>query len=299
MKLLIALHLVYLDQWDDIKSRLLSVPVDFDLHVTVVEQISDVNLLSYIENDIHSNFKSASIFRVNNKGADLGGFFYVMSELMKANREYDLVIKIHTKGDSQWRNKLLMDILPESRAFTKIINQFSNDDSMGMYGSYLYPYDYYNINHVLFYCKKLALPVNTGWAIYKNRNKLFDVNNIAELIKHSLVNQKFEDRPDIDVEGYLTRHATLDHQFNEENRDWFIDNGFYTKLPYYPGTMYWIKFDIIFKLNKVMKLEDLYQDFEDGYESDCHSQKVTHAWERLLPIYAQMIGYSVWQAANE
>lgn len=296
MKILITLHLAYIDQWHEIKNKLHLIPVNFDLSVTLIEEINDLCKLSLIEQDINNSFPDASIYRIENRGADLGGFFYSISRELEKNKNYDIVIKLHTKKDNIWRNKLFNDLLPSAAVFARVIDQFNEDDSMGMYGSYLYPYDYYNIKYVLHYCRVMGLSINTSWDKYKHNHHLSDEVPLRSLIDHSLSRGSIDDRPDIDEAAFLDKHASLDSQFNEEHRQWFIENGLFAKLPYYPGTMYWIRFEVLKNLQRVIDLEKLFYELEIGYEDDGKIQKITHAWERLIPMYAQLTGFSVWQS---
>jgi hypothetical protein len=42
-----------------------------------------------------------------NRGMDIGGFFLLLDQLIKSNLKHDYIVKLHTKSDLQWRNKLL------------------------------------------------------------------------------------------------------------------------------------------------------------------------------------------------
>lgn len=42
-----------------------------------------------------------------NRGVDIGGFFLLLDQLIKSNLKHDYIVKLHTKSNMKWRNKLL------------------------------------------------------------------------------------------------------------------------------------------------------------------------------------------------
>ncbi len=89
--ILVHLHLYYLNQLDEILSRLQSLQgLNFDLYVTMTEKAGEA------EQKIKQFKPEAHVLQVENKGYDVGPFIEVLRSLDLD--KYDYVLKIHTKG---------------------------------------------------------------------------------------------------------------------------------------------------------------------------------------------------------
>lgn len=90
-RILVHLHLYYLNQLDEILNRLQNLQgLNFDLYVTMV------NKSPAAEQKIKQFKPDTHILQVANQGYDIGPFIEVLHSLNLDN--YDYVLKIHTKG---------------------------------------------------------------------------------------------------------------------------------------------------------------------------------------------------------
>lgn len=140
MKILVHLHLYYVEQWGLMREHLQSLEgINYDLYITHTED--NPELLKKIE-----SFKSdAHILKVKNLGYDVGPFFEVLKMVDLDN--YDYCIKLHTKRDfpgsvtvncvnlsgARWRNCLL-SFLKDKATFFKALHAFEHDQTLGMVG---------------------------------------------------------------------------------------------------------------------------------------------------------------------
>lgn len=89
--ILVHLHLYYLNQLDEILSRLQNLQgLNFDLYVTMIKKAGET------EQKIKQFKPDAHILQVANQGYDVGPFIEVLRSLDLD--KYDYVLKIHTKG---------------------------------------------------------------------------------------------------------------------------------------------------------------------------------------------------------
>ena len=92
MKLAVHLHLYYLEQLPEILGYLNSLAeIDYDLFVTMVKSDKGV------EEKILALHPQAKIMVVPNRGYDLGPFVEFLHKI--DSDKYDLVLKVHTKGN--------------------------------------------------------------------------------------------------------------------------------------------------------------------------------------------------------
>lgn len=144
-RIIVHLHLYYLDQTDMLIKKLLDIKnlCHLDLIVTMQEKNQD------IESKIKSKFPNAKIIMVKNIGADIWPFIVMLNSVNL--EDYDYLIKIHTKRfvkvkksrmpetklkttGLKWRDYLLDFLKPKN--FIKCLNSFKTDKKLGMVSSY-------------------------------------------------------------------------------------------------------------------------------------------------------------------
>ncbi|MBR3502358.1 MAG: hypothetical protein IKO06_05585 [Alphaproteobacteria bacterium] len=92
-KILVILHLFYMDSWNSIKYYLQNLsPYKYDLIVTYTDDFYEQKLLDEIA-DFHINTK---FYKYENRGFDIGPFIDIISKT-DLNR-YDIIYKLHSKG---------------------------------------------------------------------------------------------------------------------------------------------------------------------------------------------------------
>ena len=137
-KVLVHLHLYYLDQLDYMLKKLKNInSCDWDLFVTMTKQDEKaIQKLKEFKPDVH-------IVPVENKGFDIWPFLQVLNLVDLEN--YDDILKIHTKKyrkkkdfygrGNTWRNYLIDALLGSPKQFQKNIHLMQMDKSVGLIGS--------------------------------------------------------------------------------------------------------------------------------------------------------------------
>lgn len=137
-KVLVHLHLYYLDQLDYMLKKLKNInSCDWDLFVTMTKQDEKaIQKLKGFKPDVH-------IIQVEDKGFDIWPFLQVLNLVDLEN--YDDILKIHTKKyrkkkdfygrGNAWRNYLIDALLGSRKQFQKNIHLMQMDKSVGLIGS--------------------------------------------------------------------------------------------------------------------------------------------------------------------
>lgn len=137
-KVLVHLHLYYLDQLDYMLKKLKNInSCDWDLFVTMTKQDEQaIQKLKSFKPDVH-------IIQVEDKGFDIWPFLQVLNLVDLEN--YDDILKIHTKKyrkkkdfygrGNAWRNYLIDALLGSRKQFQKNIHLMQMDKSVGLIGS--------------------------------------------------------------------------------------------------------------------------------------------------------------------
>lgn len=140
-RILVHVHLYYLQMWPEIKQKLENITSEYKLIVTLVSADSQIEQAIV-------NFKSdAEILIVENKGFDIWPFIKIVQQTNLD--DYDYIIKLHTKRDvkmgiiqngfdvsgEKWRQYLL-SFLKDKASFEKCLTAFEQDKSLGMVGNY-------------------------------------------------------------------------------------------------------------------------------------------------------------------
>lgn len=137
-KVLVHLHLYYLDQLDYMLKKLKNInSCDWDLFVTMTKQDEQaIQKLKGFKPDVH-------IVQVEDKGFDIWPFLQVLNLVDLEN--YDDILKIHTKKyrkkkdfygrGNAWRNYLIDALLGSRKQFQKNIHLMQMDKSVGLIGS--------------------------------------------------------------------------------------------------------------------------------------------------------------------
>lgn len=143
LRLLVHVHIFYPQLYPELKTCLENLKgLNFDLYVTFVEDHPE------IEADIRSFKSDAEIIKCPNRGYDIAPFVDVLNRVDLSN--YDLVVKLHTKRDVlfsyminghdlsgvKWRERLL-SFIRDKDSFTKCLQAFRNDPSIGLIGSHV------------------------------------------------------------------------------------------------------------------------------------------------------------------
>ncbi len=138
VSLAVHLHLFYLDMWPEMRSCLENISeYPYDLYVTMTEDNSA------LEAEIKAFCPNAKIWKVENRGYDVGAFVYFLNHINLDNYAY--VIKLHTKRNlkqkvenigngygcsgSMWREWLLSFVQKDN--LKKCISALDKDEKLG------------------------------------------------------------------------------------------------------------------------------------------------------------------------
>ena len=145
MKTAVHLHLYYMEQLPEIISKLQNMDkagVDYDLYVTMTAKDEKV------ETKIKQAFPKAVVWRVENRGYDIGPFIDFLHKIDLES--YDYILKVHTKNkkggdygcfngvriDSKtWANMLWDALLGSSEVVKNNYSILSENPQIGMLGS--------------------------------------------------------------------------------------------------------------------------------------------------------------------
>lgn len=98
-KILIHLHLYYVDMWPEMAACLSNVDEEYDLFVTLIDKSQ------HVRDTVIALAPHAHIIYVENRGYDVAPFLYVLNNVRL--EDYSYVVKLHTKRDLPGKANLL------------------------------------------------------------------------------------------------------------------------------------------------------------------------------------------------
>lgn len=135
MKNAIIIHLYYQDLWQEFADKLKELPKDFDLYVSIVDTHNDITF------EIQKDFPDAKVFRLPNKGLDVGPFLLILEYIIENNLNYNVLFKLHTKKSNhcldpsygqKWRHILIKHLIGTKSMYETIIKAFDENAWLGM-----------------------------------------------------------------------------------------------------------------------------------------------------------------------
>lgn len=155
VRVAVVLHLFYIDLWDEFRGLLSNIHYNTDVYINLVdESMHRLNLVNFKKKveDEHHNCK---VFINENVGLDIGGSLFIIDHILKEGKEYDYVLKLHSKksihegriksknGD-QWRTELIDPIIGSYKTVNDVIDIFTENPIIGMIGSRKWLLDRHN-----------------------------------------------------------------------------------------------------------------------------------------------------------
>ncbi|MDN7655009.1 glycosyltransferase [Burkholderia multivorans] len=127
-RIAVQLHIYHPDRVSECIQYLRNIHFDFDLFVST--SLDAKNEALKLINDVYPH---ARIFQYPNTGADIAPFL----ELISTFKNYQLVLKIHTKRDvgiwgDAWRRGLLVPLLGSPKLVNEIVERFRLEDDLVM-----------------------------------------------------------------------------------------------------------------------------------------------------------------------
>ena len=122
-RLCIILHLYYQDLWDWFLPYLQNINFDFDLYVSICNEHPSDEIIQKIK----QHYPDAEIKSFSNKGMDVAPFLWFMNFIIENKKEYDCVLKLHSKKSlahgyelgERWRKDLTNSLLFNNYVFGK------------------------------------------------------------------------------------------------------------------------------------------------------------------------------------
>lgn len=199
-KICIIIHLYYQDLWSEFENLLKNMEgIDYDLYVSLVENSSTLGQTMWIKEKIEKI--GGVVYILPNKGLDIGPFIYIIGEIIKSNKSYDQVIKLHSKkslsssklgfGD-RWRSVLTESLIGSVNIVNSNISKLK-DDKIGMLGSDEWLISDTNGNDIHINSIKNSLGVNGGnlfiggtmfWIKFNILKKYLNIDNIYKLYEN-------------------------------------------------------------------------------------------------------------------
>jgi len=190
MKIAILVHIGNFNLWKELKYY-----VD-----NVVRSVDSVDLyISYqVYNetlrDIIRKYKDCYIVQCT-KGCDVGGQLLLMKYIMDIGKNYDYILKLHTKTDKEWRRELIDSIAGTEKIIREVIDKFEEDENIGMIssGRWILKNDKYNIPIVEKISKKLNLTITPTasfvggtifWMRWELFLKFFSLHNVNLMLEY-------------------------------------------------------------------------------------------------------------------
>ena len=289
------LHLASTEHWSEFCTAIERIPQPFDLIINLVARPNDKETLRQQQTLIQSYHPDANIIISDNRGMDIGGMFRLFQKIKSTN--YQVVFYGHSKSDSIWRQTMLDRLTINcSSVIEKIVQNKTDKKQIGMCGAYFYPFDYYNLNPFLNLINRLRLDVTTDWSNYFNRFPYTQAMSIEQRLSHALDSGRHDLRPEVDIDYFQTFIGEVNDSkqlMNASNLKQMIASKTISKLPYYPGNFFWISMDVIKRLSKVIDFEQEYLLLPKNLKSDETIQSLAHAWERMLPVFANKSGFEL------
>lgn len=188
-RIAVMVHLFYVDLIDEIKESIEIIPYDFDLFITVTEEV----FLPVVINKFSGQCNRLYIAVVKNRGRDVLPFVQLMKNF--DFRHYEIALKLHTKkskysslGD-KWRGNILKNLLPSGSVISKLYKGFI-DNNIGIaanFSDYLSNDNYWGANKIRYnyYCELLDIPLENrnlffigGTMFWFNPNALYPIVNL-------------------------------------------------------------------------------------------------------------------------
>jgi hypothetical protein len=266
---------------------------EIDVHISHLEEYKQV------VDDSISQFTGAAnitVVKAENMGADLYSYIQL---LITIDKEYDLIIKMHSKTLASWT----IDLVSAVHDLDKLSEYFQTNPKAGIVGSldWLLPVYAYGSKS---YCDKIYETLYQMFNFFRDERYFDYVSQVAKLTDKSFNLQEYLDtNPDIyeniEYEKDVVTHAKESVSRNERRRGMFNMNE-YGAMKYIGGTIFAMRGSLLIKYKQdkdgFQKLMDAIRNSgEVGYIDDKVGTRFTftHASERIVQVLAYKYGYTI------
>jgi len=275
-------------------------PYSYDVYINLCKSIYDQDELNGMQDQIKSDFTHVTVTLTENKGADLGQFFAQVDYILKQERNYKYLIKLHSKTNIFWMNQLVNSLLETPEKIMENIDLFNKYKQIGMIGHarWIYPimHKMYNNKRFTDYTRHLCSKYGLG--IRDKGKKHIDQAWNTVTVTSDNVHWYVALNPELASYGRKKPEHFIDH-FNTKGRsDYrvphpnFANHYFKDIDTFVAGTMFMCRFDIISNFFSKINIAEAYQQFESGYYEYGRISLCAHSWERMLGIMVsrQLVG---------
>jgi hypothetical protein len=125
----VILHLGNISMWNLLSNYLENLDKNkFDLWITIHEEHKDNVVVQTIKN----KYPNVKLLFIENKGFDIGPFFFTLKKMYESNIKYDYILKLHTKSVEYHREKLLRACIGSDNVVAKTLKLFMENKEVGM-----------------------------------------------------------------------------------------------------------------------------------------------------------------------
>jgi len=201
IRIAVHLHLYYHDLWDEFSSMFEYLKkYDYDIYITLSNGSATIGQTKWIKDKIKSDYPGAIIIDADNKGLDIGAFLVFIEHILKCNKSYNYVLKLHTKKSVNsagadfglnWRRQLYTPLVSTQKIVDSVIDKFSTNDKIGMIGNISWISDYEGSNRKNIDELKTILNIRTKhrrfiggtmfWITFPIIKKYFNQSNISKI----------------------------------------------------------------------------------------------------------------------
>ena len=148
VKILVHVHIYYINSWNKIEKILKNIISDKSFEVKILTTVSDDLSDSDIYKIERSRTNNMSLIRLPNNGYDIQPFFFLLKSV--SLEDYDYIIKLHTKhiqhgidmffngrfiSRVSWSSLLMNAIAGSTKVLVTNVERMQQDQSIGMIGS--------------------------------------------------------------------------------------------------------------------------------------------------------------------
>lgn len=307
MKIGIILHIGNYEMIEYYEKILLNLAqfLRFEMFITISKKESGlpelIDNLNSLNIKLKKNKSSINqIFNVDNKGYDIYPFIKVIEHFIENKLEFDICLKLHTKTNNEWRNKLVLPLI-DKYLVKLILKNIKQNNKIGIIGSPFYHYrlDRANSEFVIPLSKKYF---NYDFTKYYDKivksNYTLDVNfyKYYEQDLNSLLTNDFFYYDSEEKTTFITNHyynSGINEYYRVYNKN--LIESIRTKSSYFiAGTIFWFQPKVLIDEFKKIKLNDkFYSMFPFGYLSDAKTPQIPHSWERIFSLLYAKNNYKV------
>ena len=156
-----------LDEFQNYLKNLKKVIPKYDLYINIVLHNDDTNQINLrkIIYKVRTTHTAENLFITcnYNKGLDIGGFLKSFDKMLELGKNYDSIIKIHTKTNNSWRFAMIYSLLGSEKIIKHNLKLLKKDN-IGMIGNVVFNINLYHkkqvIKYLLDYMSRLNISHN-------------------------------------------------------------------------------------------------------------------------------------------